>query len=66
MENQIGGFGRFFFATGIDEIVLNDNNSTSQWKIFLHLLLDASEKYIPLKTISRHSKLFLEFRINEV
>ena len=35
-----------------------DNNSTTQWKTFLNLLLHASEKYIPLKTISRHSKPF--------
>ena len=44
--------------TGIGEIDLNDNNSTTQWKTFLNLLLDASEEYIPLKTTSRHSKPF--------
>ena len=47
-----------YVETGIGEIDLNDNNSTTQWKTFLNLLLDASEKYIPLKTISRHSKPF--------
>ena len=47
-----------YVETGIGEIDLNDNNSTTQWKTFLNLLLDASEKYIPLKTISIHSKPF--------
>ena len=33
-----------YVETGIDEIDLNDNNSTTQWQTFLNLLLDASEK----------------------
>ena len=47
-----------YVETGIGKINLIDNNSTTQWKIFLNLLLDASKKYIPLKTKSRHSKPF--------
>ena len=47
-----------YVETGIGKIDLIDNNSTTQWKTFLILLLDASKKYIPLKTISRRSKPF--------
>ena len=47
-----------YVDTGVDKIDLNDNNSTTEWKTFMHLLLDASEKYIPSRTISRHSKPF--------
>ena len=55
-----------YVQTGIGEIDLNDNNSTTQWKTFLNLLLDASEeKYIPLKTIYRHSKPFWNSELTE-
>ena len=58
MEKANWKLWKDYVETGIGEIDLNDNNSTTQWKTFLNLLLDASEKYIPLKTISRHSKPF--------
>ena len=47
-----------YVETGTDEIDPNDNNSSTQWKTVLNLSLDASEKNLPLKTQSRHSKFF--------
>ena len=48
----------FYVEPGMDKIDPNDNNSTTEWKTFLSLLLCASEKYMPLETISSHSKPF--------
>ena len=47
-----------YVETGIDGIDLNDNSSTAQLKIFLNLLLDASENYIPLYNLSGHKSFW--------